>query len=122
VAGCATPTGSAGHASATASLKLTFHLDHSAGAHQYADVEHHSSFPSNAAVGRRVSFTGAYCLRNQRGAPGTMESRRRRNVERRATGLGSGLAAWLSALSFRVPGVGALILCSRGLQKSPEAG
>src|SRR5262249_47964142 len=31
-AGCATPTGSAGHASATASLKLTFHLDHSVGA------------------------------------------------------------------------------------------
>src|SRR5262249_28055867 len=34
VAGCATPTGSAGHASATANLKLTFHLDHSAGADQ----------------------------------------------------------------------------------------
>jgi hypothetical protein len=32
VAGCATPTGSAGHGSAAASLKLTFHLDHSAGA------------------------------------------------------------------------------------------
>src|SRR5215470_3702787 len=31
-AGCATPTGSAGHAGATANLKLTFHLDHSAGA------------------------------------------------------------------------------------------
>ena len=31
VAGCATPTGSAGHAGATASLKLTFHLDHSVG-------------------------------------------------------------------------------------------
>ena len=30
VAGCATPTGSAGHAGATANLKLTFHLDHSA--------------------------------------------------------------------------------------------
>jgi hypothetical protein len=35
VAGCATPSGSAGHASATASLKLTFHLDHSVGANQY---------------------------------------------------------------------------------------
>src|SRR5262245_35974090 len=35
VAGCATPTGSAGHASATASLKLTFHLDHSVGANQF---------------------------------------------------------------------------------------
>jgi hypothetical protein len=32
VAGCATPTDSAGHAGATANLKLTFHLDHSAGA------------------------------------------------------------------------------------------
>jgi hypothetical protein len=32
VAGCATPTGSAGHAGATANLKLTFQLDHSAGA------------------------------------------------------------------------------------------
>jgi len=31
VAGCATPTGSAGHAGATANLKLTFHLDHSEG-------------------------------------------------------------------------------------------
>jgi transposase InsO family protein len=29
VAGCATPTGSAGHAGATTNLKLTFHLDHS---------------------------------------------------------------------------------------------
>jgi hypothetical protein len=28
---CATPTGSAGHAGETANLKLTFHLDHSAG-------------------------------------------------------------------------------------------
>src|SRR5262249_17955477 len=28
--GCATPSGSAGHAGATANLKLTFHLDHSA--------------------------------------------------------------------------------------------
>jgi hypothetical protein len=36
VAGCATPTGSASHASATASLKLTFHLDHSVGANQPA--------------------------------------------------------------------------------------
>src|SRR5262249_25500979 len=29
-AGCATPTGSAGHAGATANLKLTFHLGYSA--------------------------------------------------------------------------------------------
>jgi hypothetical protein len=34
VAGCATPTGSAGHAGATANLKLTFQPDHSAGADQ----------------------------------------------------------------------------------------
>jgi hypothetical protein len=32
VAGCATTSGSAGHAGATANLKLTFHLDHSTGA------------------------------------------------------------------------------------------
>jgi hypothetical protein len=36
VAGDATPTGSARHAGATAKLKLTFHLDHSAGADQSA--------------------------------------------------------------------------------------
>jgi len=34
LAGCATTTGSAGHAGATANLKLTFHPDHSAGADQ----------------------------------------------------------------------------------------
>ena len=38
VAGCATPTGSAGHAGATANLKLTFHLDHSAGADHSANL------------------------------------------------------------------------------------
>src|SRR5262249_42613018 len=32
VAGCATPSGSAGHAGETANLKLTFHPDHSVGA------------------------------------------------------------------------------------------
>ena len=36
VAGCATPSGSAGHAGETANLKLTFHLDHSAGADHLA--------------------------------------------------------------------------------------
>jgi hypothetical protein len=35
VAGCATPSGSAGHAGETANLKLTFHLDHSVGADQF---------------------------------------------------------------------------------------
>jgi hypothetical protein len=39
VTGCATPTGSAGHAGATANLKLTFHLDHSAGADQGANQD-----------------------------------------------------------------------------------
>jgi hypothetical protein len=34
VAGCATPTGSAGHAGATANLKLTFHLATRKGADQ----------------------------------------------------------------------------------------
>jgi transposase InsO family protein len=38
VAGCTTPTGSAGHAGATANLKLTFHPDHSAGADQLSDA------------------------------------------------------------------------------------
>jgi putative transposase len=37
VAGCATPTGSASHTGATANLKLTFPLDHSAGADHGAD-------------------------------------------------------------------------------------
>jgi len=37
VAGCATPTGSAGHAGATVNLKLTFHLDRSAGADHWLD-------------------------------------------------------------------------------------
>src|SRR5262249_5454769 len=35
VAGCATPTGFAGHAGATANLNLTSHLDHSAGANHH---------------------------------------------------------------------------------------
>src|SRR5262245_66051772 len=39
VAGCATPTGYAGHAGATASLKLTFHLDHSVGANQLTSCD-----------------------------------------------------------------------------------
>src|SRR5262249_54584789 len=41
VAGCAIPSGSAGHAGETANLKLTFHLDHSEGAdqvHSHVDV------------------------------------------------------------------------------------
>jgi ABC transporter substrate binding protein len=46
VAGCATPIGSAGHAGATANLKLTFHLDHSPGAD-------HGSCPSSRGVAPR---------------------------------------------------------------------
>jgi GAF domain-containing protein len=38
VAGCATPSGYAGHAGETAHLKLIFHLDHSARADQYCRV------------------------------------------------------------------------------------
>jgi hypothetical protein len=44
VAGCDTPTGSAGHAGATANLKLTFHLDHSAGADQVFAILAHTAF------------------------------------------------------------------------------
>src|SRR5262249_5371599 len=48
VAGCATPTGFAGHAGATANLELTFHLDHSAGADHFllalaADFKQHGA-------------------------------------------------------------------------------
>jgi hypothetical protein len=39
VAGCATSTGFAGHAGATANLKLTFHPDHSVGAN-HAQARH----------------------------------------------------------------------------------
>jgi hypothetical protein len=38
VAGCATPSGYAGHAGETAHLKLIFHLDHSAGADQHGSL------------------------------------------------------------------------------------
>src|SRR5262249_52993233 len=51
VAGCATPTGSAGHAGATANLKLTFHLDHSAGAGHSARRESSTeSSPKNTVL------------------------------------------------------------------------
>src|SRR5438132_14222875 len=51
VAGCATPTGSAGHAGATADLKLTFHPDHSAGADQFP--------PGRARLATRPNLTGS---------------------------------------------------------------
>jgi putative transposase len=46
VAGCATPTSSAGHAGATASLKLTFHLDHSVGANLGFEPDGGYPFPN----------------------------------------------------------------------------
>src|SRR5437016_3723362 len=52
VAGCATPTGSAGHAGATANLKLTFHLDHSAGADQYCHARTLGMDPQYRAAAR----------------------------------------------------------------------
>src|SRR5262249_4700390 len=51
VAGCATPTSSAGHAGETASLKLTFHLDHSAGA-DHLTIEIAERTESNAVLPR----------------------------------------------------------------------
>jgi hypothetical protein len=39
VAGCATATGSAGHAGETANLKLIFHLDHSAGLITFTSIQ-----------------------------------------------------------------------------------
>jgi hypothetical protein len=57
VAGCATPTSSAGHAGATANLKLTFHLDHSAG----ADHFHLFAGPPCANCWLRTSPTVASC-------------------------------------------------------------
>jgi len=39
VAGCATSTGSAGHAGAQANLKLTFRLDHPVGADQLPQAQ-----------------------------------------------------------------------------------
>src|SRR5262249_59264213 len=52
VAGCATPTGSAGHAGETNNLKLTFHVDHSAGADQ----------PINAYTHFRISMCAPTAL------------------------------------------------------------
>src|SRR5262249_55459875 len=50
VAGCATPTSSAGHAGAKANLKLTFRLDHSVGAdHLNATQERHQRCSSDVA-------------------------------------------------------------------------
>src|SRR5262249_13287858 len=62
VAGCATPTGCAGHASAAASLKLTFHLDHSVGANQYStaistslNASHRAKLPKTCILRMQVN-------------------------------------------------------------------
>src|SRR5262249_52092708 len=89
VAGCATPTGSAGHAGATANLKLTFHLDHSAGAGQFSrDTLHihahtfaqtpHYSFTSGRC---RMRSNEATPLSSQAAAsPSMMQERERRRA------------------------------------------
>jgi len=59
VAGCATPSGSAGHASATANLKLTFHLDHPAGADHWGrelTIENAIGNPGGSLEATRRSF------------------------------------------------------------------
>src|SRR6516225_10127661 len=57
VAGCAPPTGSAGHAGATANLKLTFHLGHSAGAdHPHRRLDHKSLFCCGAGDVVKTKF------------------------------------------------------------------
>jgi hypothetical protein len=64
VAGCATPTGSAGHAGATANLKLTFHLDQSAGADQSASAKF---FTKNLRIAACVH--GLHAMRQRPDAP-----------------------------------------------------
>src|SRR5437660_7531074 len=56
VAGCATPTGSVGHAGATANLKLTFQLDHSAGADHTVAVAQENR--NRSVAGQRVTIIG----------------------------------------------------------------
>src|SRR6266487_202603 len=58
VAGCATPTGAAGHAGATANHKLTFHLDHSEGADQLASTKSACGYLNE----RGVPFSAASML------------------------------------------------------------
>jgi hypothetical protein len=60
VAGCATPTGSAGHAGATANLKLTFHLGHSAGTEQITMSPPKSYRPSSNCSSSRRDTTSPY--------------------------------------------------------------
>src|SRR5262249_41629922 len=58
-AGCATPIGSAGHAGATANPKLTFHLDHSAGADHGADLcfSFYRNLPRGSELNSRNLFS-----------------------------------------------------------------
>jgi transposase InsO family protein len=55
VAGCATQIGSASHAAATANLKLTFHLDHSAGADHFRKG-HLVHLPEGWSVNRSLRY------------------------------------------------------------------
>ena len=52
---CATPTGFAGHAGATANLKLTFHLDHSAGADHHRTAHQRRRYHCGSAKGLRCA-------------------------------------------------------------------
>src|SRR5262249_18872322 len=56
VAGCATSTGFAGHAGATANLKLTFHPDHSVGANQSAGIDRTKCLISLKATGEQKTI------------------------------------------------------------------
>ena len=57
--GCATPTDSAGHAGATANLKLTFHLDHSAGADHVGGGDGPSAPSAGGVATRPANFVSA---------------------------------------------------------------
>jgi hypothetical protein len=59
VAGCATPTGSAGHAGVTASSQLTFHLDHSM---QAGQIFHKLNLSLSENSLSSVRFTGNNCI------------------------------------------------------------
>src|SRR5262249_6272965 len=59
VAGCAIPSGSAGHAGETANLKLTFHLDHSEGAdHCLALNPANGGFKPLEVLNARITASG----------------------------------------------------------------
>src|SRR5438034_2141421 len=64
VAGCATPTGSAGHAGAMANLKLTFQPDHSAGADQVSHPLSVEDVPGLLDIILREWSAARTCLSN----------------------------------------------------------